>query len=214
MNSAKCDANGFFKVLLLSSNLLISRHPFQKSKFGGCAVTGYYSFNRLLISQSNLQASETECHCKNVLITLCVRKVIAFCVERLLHFALKIVLQFKSVLLHFALVLHFTVIRITFCVNITFCGDYYCLDGRLRKVRRTFRKRKQSDCFFFRSCVLSRSFFTAFQLKAHCQPCVAFGVSENGFLILDLPDFAVERNVNSEIGFVTLVTFLKRVQYA
>ena len=36
-------------------------------------------------------------------------------------------------------------------------------------------------------------------------------------LILDLPDFAVERNVKSEIGFVTLVTlvtFRQRVQYA
>ena len=32
--------------------------------------------------------------------------------------------------------------------------------------------------------------------------------------ILDLPDFAVERNVKSEIGFVTLVTFRQRVQYA
>ena len=33
-----------FKVLLLSSHLLISRHPVQKSKFGACAVTGYCSF--------------------------------------------------------------------------------------------------------------------------------------------------------------------------
>lgn len=30
----KRDANGFFKVLLLFSHLLISRHPVQKSKFG------------------------------------------------------------------------------------------------------------------------------------------------------------------------------------
>ena len=44
--------------------------------------------------------------------------------------------------------------------------------------------------------------------------CVPFGESKNGFLILDLPDFAVERNVKSEIGFVTLVTFRQRVQYA
>ena len=44
--------------------------------------------------------------------------------------------------------------------------------------------------------------------------CVPFGESKNGFLILDLPDFAVERNVKSEIGFVTLVTFPQRVQYA
>ena len=43
-NSAKRDANGFFKVLWLSSNLLISRHPVHKSKFGACAVTGYCSF--------------------------------------------------------------------------------------------------------------------------------------------------------------------------
>ena len=44
--------------------------------------------------------------------------------------------------------------------------------------------------------------------------CVPFGESKNGFLILDLPDFAVERNVKSEIGFVTLVTFRQLVQYA
>ena len=43
---------------------------------------------------------------------------------------------------------------------------------------------------------------------------VPFGESENGFLIRDLPDFTVERNVKSEIGFATLVTFRKRVQYA
>ena len=45
LNPAKRDANGFFKILLLSSHLLISRHPVQKSKFGACAVTGYCSFN-------------------------------------------------------------------------------------------------------------------------------------------------------------------------
>ena len=44
--------------------------------------------------------------------------------------------------------------------------------------------------------------------------CVPFGESKNGFLILDLPDFSVERNVKSEIGFVSLVTFRQRVQYA
>ena len=44
LNSAKRDANGFFKVLLLSSHLLISRHPVQNSKFDQCAVTGYCSF--------------------------------------------------------------------------------------------------------------------------------------------------------------------------
>ena len=43
LNPAKRDANGFFKILLLSSHLLISRHPVQKSKFGACAVTGYCS---------------------------------------------------------------------------------------------------------------------------------------------------------------------------
>ena len=47
LNSAKRDANGFFKVLLLSSHLLISRHPVQKSKFGACAVTGYCSFKSI-----------------------------------------------------------------------------------------------------------------------------------------------------------------------
>ena len=45
LNSAKRDANGFFRVLLLASHLLISRHPVQKSKFGACSVTGYCSFN-------------------------------------------------------------------------------------------------------------------------------------------------------------------------
>ena len=34
-----------------------------------------------------------------------------------------------------------------------------------------------------------------------CVHCVRFGESKNGFLIRDLPDFAVERNVISEIGF-------------
>ena len=48
LNSAKRDASGFFKVLLLSSHLLISRHPVQKSKFGASAVTGYSSFNLLV----------------------------------------------------------------------------------------------------------------------------------------------------------------------
>ena len=43
--------------------------------------------------------------------------------------------------------------------------------------------------------------------------CVPFGESKNGFLILDLPDFVVERNVKSEIGFVTFETFRQRVQY-
>ena len=40
-SSAKRDANGFFKVLLVSSHLLNSRHPVIKSKFGTCAVTAY-----------------------------------------------------------------------------------------------------------------------------------------------------------------------------
>ena len=53
LNSAKCDANGFFKVLLLSSHLLISRHPVQKSKFGACTVMGYCSFNRGLPEHCN-----------------------------------------------------------------------------------------------------------------------------------------------------------------
>ena len=47
-----------------------------------------------------------------------------------------------------------------------------------------------------------------------CADSVPLSDSKNGFLIRDLPDFAVERNVKSEIGFVTLVTFRKRVQYA
>ena len=40
-----------------------------------------------------------------------------------------------------------------------------------------------------------------------CADSVPLSESKNGFLIRDLPDFAVERNVKSEIGFVTLVTF-------
>ena len=63
----------------------------------------------------------------HVVITLRVRKVITICVERSLHFVLKILLHFASMLLHFALVLHFAAILITFCVNVTFCGDYYIL---------------------------------------------------------------------------------------
>ena len=41
--------------------------------------------------------------------------------------------------------------------------------------------------------------------------CALFGESENRFLILDLPDFSVERNAKSEIGFLTLATFRIRV---
>ena len=44
-----------------------------------------------------------------------------------------------------------------------------------------------------------------------CVDSVPLSESKNGFLIRDLPDFAVQRNVKSEIGFVT---FRKRVQYA
>ena len=55
LKSAKHDTNGFFKVLLLSSHLLISRHPVQKSTFGACAVTGYCSLNSAL-SRENLTA--------------------------------------------------------------------------------------------------------------------------------------------------------------
>ena len=51
LNPAKRDANGFFKILLLSSHLLISRHPVQKSKFGACAVTGYCSFKPSFLKQ-------------------------------------------------------------------------------------------------------------------------------------------------------------------
>ena len=54
---------------------------------------------------------------------------------------------------------------------------------------------------------------TILRLSLHLG-CVPFGESKNGFLTLDLPDFSVERNVKSEIGFVTLVTFRQRVQYA
>ena len=47
-NSAKSDAKGFFKVLLLFSHLLNLWHPVRKSKFGTCAVMGYCSFNNSL----------------------------------------------------------------------------------------------------------------------------------------------------------------------
>ena len=49
-NSAKRDANGFFKVLLLSSHLLISQHPVQKSKSGACSVTVYCFFKRAILT--------------------------------------------------------------------------------------------------------------------------------------------------------------------
>ena len=66
LNSAKRDANGFFKVLLLSSHLLISRHPVQKSKFGACAVTGYCSFNNnnafINVSSKNLAEGIPHCY--------------------------------------------------------------------------------------------------------------------------------------------------------
>ena len=51
-------------------------------------------------------------------------------------------------------------------------------------------------------------------LKGTLTGCVPFDESKNGFLILDLLDFVVKRNAKSEIGFVTLVTFRKRMQYA
>ena len=35
-----------WNATLLSSHLLVSRHPVQKSKFGACAVTGYCSFKK------------------------------------------------------------------------------------------------------------------------------------------------------------------------
>ena len=66
LNSAKRDANGFFKVLLLSWHLLISRHPVQKSKFGTCAVTGYCSFNNnndlINVSRKNLAEGIPHCY--------------------------------------------------------------------------------------------------------------------------------------------------------
>ena len=43
LNSTKRNANRFFKVLLLSSHLLISRHLVQNSMFGACTVMGYLS---------------------------------------------------------------------------------------------------------------------------------------------------------------------------
>ena len=47
----KRDANGFFKVFLLSSHdFLISRHPVRKSKFGACAVKRYCSLNLIFNS--------------------------------------------------------------------------------------------------------------------------------------------------------------------
>ena len=52
LNPDKRDANGFFKILLLSSHLLISRHPVQKSKFGACAVTGYCNWSMWILIYS------------------------------------------------------------------------------------------------------------------------------------------------------------------
>ena len=64
-NSAKRDANGFFKVLLLSTNLLISRHPVQKSKFGACAVTGYCSFKLIFYLNSCVRLQSIH-RCKHI----------------------------------------------------------------------------------------------------------------------------------------------------
>ena len=47
-----------------------------------------------------------------------------------------------------------------------------------------------------------------------CVDSVPLSESKNKFLVRDLPDFTVERSVKSEIGFVTLVTFRKHMQYA
>ena len=69
LNPAKRDAKGFFKILLLSSHLLISRHPVQKSKFGACAVTGYCSFkwfktDKFSINTVNYASTGTRSRCK------------------------------------------------------------------------------------------------------------------------------------------------------
>ena len=62
---------------------------------------------------------------------------------------------------------------------------------------------------------LPSTFFSTTSLRGSLKVCwlCSFRRIQNGFLIRDLPDFAVERNVKSEIGFVTLVTFRTRVQY-
>ena len=67
-----------------------------------------------------------------------------------------------------------------------------------------------------RTSVFESFFFQYLPNIARLAPfgCVPFSESQNVFLILDLPDFAVERSVKSEIGFVTLVTFRQRVKYA
>ena len=70
------------------------------------------------------------------------------------------------------------------------------------------------DIFHQRGNVIDSSPVSKSSAPSERIGCVPFGESKNGFLILDLPDFAVKRNVKSEIGFVTLVTFRQRVQYA
>ena len=57
LTSANREANGFFKVLLISLHLLISWHPVQKSKFGACAVTGHCSFKKGLRDLKGLGSS-------------------------------------------------------------------------------------------------------------------------------------------------------------
>ena len=60
-NSAKRNANGFFKVLLLSSHLLISRHPVRKLKFGACAVCRTF-FSEITHNPSEVKWSAPKIH--------------------------------------------------------------------------------------------------------------------------------------------------------
>ena len=54
-----------------------------------------------------------------------------------------------------------------------------------------------------KSMLLQKMFFSELSvIREHIRVC-SFRRIQKRFLILDLPDFAVERNVKSEIGFVT-----------
>ena len=60
-NSAKRNANGFFKVLLLSSHLLNSQHSVRKLKFGACAVCRTF-FSEITHNPSEVKWSAPKIH--------------------------------------------------------------------------------------------------------------------------------------------------------
>lgn len=60
-----------------------------------------------------------------VIINILRLKVITLLVNNLFHFALTALLNFVTILFHFASVKDFAAIVITFCVSTAFCSDFY-----------------------------------------------------------------------------------------